>query len=555
MKSTSRRSFLEASLASACGALLASGCRHPDQKRGAPHRAATDPLTTHDPHLYLFVDDRWIEKAEQLTRVVHQPEPLPAPVIFPDDPGTQSEFAWGNVIREGGKFRMWYGTMMLGDRGGGHHEMARAGVWGSGADFGFYPRSKADVRPTQATLGKYAESTDGIHWRKPELGLFEFQRSRRNNIILTGARAAEQTGGALTNFDGYTIVRDDAEANPEKRYKMIAHWETIHCHDNKAISGSLGRDEKILERFRAARGKYIMYSPDGIHWDGPLQRVHFPDGGGDRFLVVRDHRHSRWFGYSRIAKHSAAAFSYSTNLIDWSPPVVEQLFTPATLRAPKVECLVPFNYGNQDLGVPVGMDKDRSAVEGARAMIPFLASHHDGEPWGFVGDGAPLIPMGPPGSYYATGAVPLHNEPFIVGDELLLYFNAFSRYQEPPCPYGKRTIGVAKLRRDGFAGLKHRPGDAAGTLLTPAIEVGGGELTLNVQPGTGGGRVEVALLHPDGVALSGFDFGSSIPVEDDRVRAPILWQRGPRLERLQGQRVRLAFRLHGEVTLYAFAFS
>jgi hypothetical protein len=32
----------------------------------------------------------------------------------------------------------------------------------------------------------YAESTDGIEWSKPTLGLFEYQGNRRNNLILLG---------------------------------------------------------------------------------------------------------------------------------------------------------------------------------------------------------------------------------------------------------------------------------------------------------------------------------------------------------------------------------
>ena len=32
----------------------------------------------------------------------------------------------------------------------------------------------------------YAESTDGINWVKPSLGLHEFEGSRDNNLLLTG---------------------------------------------------------------------------------------------------------------------------------------------------------------------------------------------------------------------------------------------------------------------------------------------------------------------------------------------------------------------------------
>ena len=31
----------------------------------------------------------------------------------------------------------------------------------------------------------YAESDDGIHWRKPKLGICDFKGSKANNIVLT----------------------------------------------------------------------------------------------------------------------------------------------------------------------------------------------------------------------------------------------------------------------------------------------------------------------------------------------------------------------------------
>jgi hypothetical protein len=61
-----------------------------------------------------------------------------------------------------------------------------------------------------------------------------------------------------------------------------------------------------------------------------------------------------------------------------------------------------------------------------------VAAVRTGGEWHWVENREPLIPFGPPGSYYATGAVPLHNEPFVVGDELLIFFNAFSRNQAEP---------------------------------------------------------------------------------------------------------------------------
>src|SRR5206468_1461995 len=180
-----------------------------------------------------------------------------------------------------------------------------------------------------------------------------------------------------------------------------------------------------------------------------------------------DHRHQRWMAYTRAGGWSYPAFAYSRNLIDWSAPEPAKHITPASVQAPAVECMIPFNYGNQDLGFPCGMDKPRGV------FTPMLAARHEGGEWSWVDNTEPFIPFGPPGSYYATGTVPLHNEPFIVGDELLIYYNAFSRNQPNPSRFGTRSIGVAKLRRDGFAGLTPATMEKTGSFVTRPICVTG----------------------------------------------------------------------------------
>jgi hypothetical protein len=397
-------------------------------------------------------------------------------------------------------------------------------------------------------LGKYAESDDGIHWTKPQLDLFEFRGSRKNNIILNGQRAAQQTDGALTNFDGYTILRDDAEKDPGKRYKMIAHWESVHCWDNHAVSGSLGRPKDRMERYWAARAEYITYSPDGLRWEQPLQRLDtLPSGGGDRLLVVPDRRHRRWMAYVRASGYSYPSFAYSHDLVQWSKPEAAKHITARDVQAPTVECMIPFNYGNQDLGFPCGMDKPRG-------VFPvMLAARHDGGEWHWVENREPLIPFGPPGSYYATGAVPLHNEPFVVGDELLIFFNAFSRNQAEPCPFGTRSIGVAKLRRDGFTGLTPAADDKAGTLTTKPIVVKGNALFVNVEQ-RGKGQVEVALLDESGTELPGFGFADAVPINQDAVRTRVTWKKQTDLRTLNGKPVRIALRMQGGAILYAVTF-
>ena len=89
----------------------------------------------------------------------------------------------------------------------------------------------------------YAESTDGIHWDKPNLGIIDFEGSKKNNIVWAGP------GNNMVPFkDPNPDVPDD------ERYKAFVRTEDI-----------LG-----------------LVSPDGLHWrlireeplldDGPVRR-------------------------------------------------------------------------------------------------------------------------------------------------------------------------------------------------------------------------------------------------------------------------------------------
>jgi hypothetical protein len=84
------------------------------------------------------------------------------PVLTPGPDGAPDAghaFIYGSVIRDGGKFRMWYLGM--------HERQIKRG------------NAPGWWRPMC-----YAESADGIHWTKPPLGLVEFNGNTANNICL-----------------------------------------------------------------------------------------------------------------------------------------------------------------------------------------------------------------------------------------------------------------------------------------------------------------------------------------------------------------------------------
>jgi len=89
------------------------------------------------------------------------------------------------------------------------------------------PESRRYMNPSgreEALL--YATSKDGIHWEKPQLGIVEFHRSKKNNIVCRG-------------LGGSGVIKDQRDPDPKRRYKAF------YCTDS---------------------GYKMRYSSDGLHW-------------------------------------------------------------------------------------------------------------------------------------------------------------------------------------------------------------------------------------------------------------------------------------------------
>ena len=134
-------------------------------------------------------------------------------------------FNAGCVLREDGKYRMWYGGLRE-------------------------PRPGEPRQPWYDWLHcGYAESENGIDWRRVLVNQVEWKGSKRNNILPHFAHAP-------------LLFRDDAEPDVSRRYKGFHFW-TSGQHMEIARTGKYGRkydprDEHFLMD--------LLTSPDGIHW-------------------------------------------------------------------------------------------------------------------------------------------------------------------------------------------------------------------------------------------------------------------------------------------------
>jgi len=122
----------------------------------------------------------------------------------------------------------------------------------------------------------YAESRDGLHWEKPNLGICEYNGSRNNNIII------DKT--LHPRLDNFMVFRDDNPAcPPQQRYKGICSYP----------------EGGIYER----PGELWYYcSPDGLHFQigGKITDLGCFDSLN---LAFWDERIGRYRCYYRSAHH------------------------------------------------------------------------------------------------------------------------------------------------------------------------------------------------------------------------------------------------------------
>jgi hypothetical protein len=140
--------------------------------------------------LFAF-DNVSIPHTQNLKLEMRQPERFEGnPVVKRGSPGAvdaQGVQFYGSIIQDGGKYRMWYVAFDDAGKGAVASERWRAA---------------------------YAESTDGVSWVKPELGLVEFRGSKKNNLVDVGA---------AWGFVNLKVIKDDVDSDASRRYKMVTH--------------------------------------------------------------------------------------------------------------------------------------------------------------------------------------------------------------------------------------------------------------------------------------------------------------------------------------------
>jgi hypothetical protein len=459
----------------------------------------------------LLVDDHDVLYRSGTHRVFHSFQRFAGnPVIKGGGTAWESAIAWMSVYRDpaSGKYQLWY--------------QATSG--------------KRLKDKTRGSVVCYAESMDGIHFTKPDLGLFDYNGDLHNSIVLVG------NGGAHGRY-GAWVLMDDRDPNPARRYKM-AYFD-------------FSKDDEGIER----PGLNVAFSPDGIHWEkyphAPLVRTHyggigdpvpFADENGhpweipltmaDALDVMYDPRLAVFEIYGKMwidgpdggmAWKHAMGRTESKDFIHWSRPTL--VLTPDDDDPAYVEFHTVPVFFHDDCYF--GFLQILHRAENGGVIDVEMALSRNGLEWQRPFRKQPALPRGVHGAFDGGSLFPCAT-PVVLKDEIRFYYGAYSGGATKGVP-GQKTIsglGFASIPRDRFAGIRpdslsdqptlRHPLKDIGQITLKPIELGPATiLTLNADASRGTIRIE--LLDERGYGVRGFSAEDAAPIRGDSLRHAVKW--------------------------------
>lgn len=412
-----------------------------------------------------FVDDYLIDQLKGSARLVPQ-RPQPREVVLTADrPWEGNTSAYFTVFRDENLFRMYY-------RGSHWDEQAK--------------------QPTHREVTCYAESQDGLLWIKPNLGLYEFEGSKENNIVWDGP-----------GTHCFTPFKDtNPHESPDARYKALT-----------SVTGGL----------------LALKSADGIRWQPMTDKPVITQGAFDsQNLAFWDPHMRKYREYHRAFRNVRDIMTgISEDFLTWTEPIwldyphspPEHLYTNAVLPYPGAPHIL--------VGFPTRFLPQTQQTE------PTLMVSRDGHTFhryleALIPLTAPQDRAGNRSNYLAWGLLELPHTP----SEWSVY--ATEAYYAGPATRLRRFT----FRRDGLVCLSAQGG--TGEVLTRPLRFQGRKLLLNFRTERNG-SLRVEVQDPDGIPLPNFTLEDAIPLQGDELTATAMWSQGGDLTSLADKPVQLRF--------------
>ena len=445
-----------------------------------------------------FIDDWLIDNMDGMSLRLHQPVPKEIAFRF-DRPweGTSSIFI--RVMKDGETYRNWY-------RAGADRDQAAA----------------------------YAESADGIHWERKNLGMVEYDGSTDNNIILRD--------DGITNL---AVFRDgNPSASNDERYKAIAKGPKIDGRATiRGLTSPDGFQWKVIDVdpiLIAPNDGWPMFDSTNVaFWDDvqgqyvAYMRGWFPSKGR-----VSSNHHG---GVRSIRRSVSPDFrSWTTpEFIDMGDSEPEHLYTNAAtpyFRAPHIYLMFPRRFvvgrklrdewPNEGLSDAVFMSSRDGIHWDRKFMEPLIPTGRDIDDWTdrSTTPGVGLVPTGP--------------------DEMSIYYKEHNRL-----PTVRMRRGV--FRTDGIVSLY--ASYSGGEFVTHPLIFAGDELVLNYAT-SAAGSVRVEMQDTHGAPVPGRALSDCDEIFGDDIERVVSWRGDANVGDLAGRPVRLRVTSANYADFYSVRF-
>ena len=455
----------------------------------------------------LFVDRYLIDATSGVELRLHQPMPKEI-VMHHDKPWEGNDCIFYTIFRDGPIYRMYYDAWTY----------------------------APTTLPAHDVFIAYAESKDGTHWVRPELGLFEFNGSKKNNIVW-----------ASPKLDNWSCFKDtNPAATAETRYKGFHYVE---------------------------KGLMAVKSSDGIHWSHLSDKPVLTDGAFDSLnLAFWDAGRGHYRAYYRDFRNRLRDIKTATSqdFIHWTPGVwleypgaaAEQLYTNNVIpyyRAPHLYLGFPTRYldrGWSDAmrALPELAEREaRSKVSpryGTALTDGLFMTSRDGtvfHRWAeaFIRPGLRYTDNWVYGDNYQNwGLVETKSDLPGGPDEISIYVT--EHYWRGAFSNLRRFT----LRVDGFVSV-NAPGKG-GEFTTRPLTFTGKELEMNFSTSVAG-SVQVEIQDAGGTPLPGYGLEDCPEIFGDHLERVVSWKGGSDVSGLAGKPIRLRFVMK-DADLYSIRF-
>ena len=440
-------------------------------------------------HVELFLDDHTISWEQNVERRLCRPRKHPEPIVVSEHPWEQMYVTvYGSILpkEDGSGFGMWY---MAGAKG---------------------------MQKQQFMC--YAESDDGVTWRKVMSPEHPYEDRGETNIVL----------GSEANVHGPCVIRNQHDDNPDERY--LAFYDSYWYN----------RPE-IKETIQDIRWCYTAASPDGIAWSPAKGRPALPGKSDVGQSVLWDPQRKVYLAYMRGSRHDMGSgqgryvrMAHSPDFLHWSEPV-ELLRADAIDGDPRHQ-LHQFSVtkrGSQFVGLRSVFDIDGfenleyedqglKTIEQGTCETQ-LAVSRDGLHWHCCADRGVFLPRGAPGQWDSQWIVTASNIVF-TKDQMLFYYGAGSEARGTGKREGLISIGLASAPLDRFQHLRPRSHVQAGIIETKPLPFAEGDLKINANARHG--RIAAELCDFAGQTIPGFSLEECIAVQAEGLNMVVRWKKG-----------------------------